>query len=345
MIWHGKPAGGLFVCRTLDEADWKPFTLKDIELLESFADQAVIAIQNARLFRETQTALVRQTASADILRVISESPAETKPVFDAIVTTAIRLLASDMAFVMISDADTYAPVAGATPDGLIGALGPQVLPIDPDRNFPSRALIARSHLHLPDWTAIDLPDHERRIHETFGVNAALYVPMLRGQEIFGLLVFARKERRAFSTDEIALAHSFRDQAVIAIENVRLFRETEAALARQTASANILRVISSSPNDVRPVFEEIVQVAVKLVKCDLANALMRDGEMLCRVAVATPDGLQADNVAITVPIDAGPQSPVAGSAGQPDDACRGLAGDRSAGVRRRRPANPRRPHQL
>ena len=299
MMWEGNGIGVIGVARRA-----RPFADRELQIMQGFADQAVIAIQNARLFRETQTALVRQTASADILRVISESPAETKPVFDAIVTTAIRLLGSDMAFVMISDADTYAPVAGATPDGLIGALGPQVLPIDPDKNFPSRALIARSHLHLPDWTAIDLPDHERRIHETFGVNAALYVPMLRGQEIFGLLVFARKERRAFSTDEIALAHSFRDQAVIAIENVRLFRETEAALARQTASANILRVISESPTDTTPVFEEIVRVAVRLVKCDLANALMRQGEVLRRVAVATPDGLKADNVEIIVPIDAG-----------------------------------------
>ena len=119
MMWEGKGIGVVGVARSA-----RPFTDKELRIMQSFADQAVIAIQNARMFKETQTALVRQTASADILRVISQSPSETKPVFDAIVTTAIGLLASDMAFVMICGADTYSPVAGATPDGLIGALEP-----------------------------------------------------------------------------------------------------------------------------------------------------------------------------------------------------------------------------
>jgi len=293
-------------------ADGRPnaFLSRQIALLETFAAQAVIAINNTRLFREVQArtaeveaALVRQTATADILRVISQSPDETKPVFDAIVTTAVRLLGSDMTFVMLSDADSYAPVAGATPDGPIGALGPERLPIDPAQNFPSRALTSRTHLHLPDWTAIDLPDHERLIHEKFGIVCALYVPMLRGAETFGLLVFARKEQRAYSADEIALAHSFRDQAVIAIENVRLFKETQNALARQTASADILRVISQSPTDVRPVFNQIVLAATRLIACDMAVALIKEGETLSQIAVATQrDGLIEKPNAITVRID-------------------------------------------
>ena len=293
-------------------ADGRPnaFLSRQIALLETFAAQAVIAINNTRLFREVQArtaeveaALVRQTATADILRVISQSPDETKPVFDAIVTTAVGLLGSDMTFVMLSDADSYAPVAGATPDGPIGALGPERLAIDPAQNFPSRALTSRTHLHLPDWTAIDLPDHERLIHEKFGIVCALYVPMLRGAETFGLLVFARKEQRAYSADEIALAHSFRDQAVIAIENVRLFKETQNALARQTASADILRVISQSPTDVRPVFNQIVLAATRLIACDMAVALIKEGETLSQIAVATQrDGLIEKPNAITVRID-------------------------------------------
>ena len=147
MMWEGKGIGVIGVARSA-----RPFTDRELRIMQGFADQAVIAIQNARMFRETQTALVRQTASADILRVISQSPSETKPVFDAIVTTAIGLLASDMAFVMISDADTYSPVAGATPDGLIGALGPQVVPIDPEEELS----VARPHLaHAPAPAGLD----------------------------------------------------------------------------------------------------------------------------------------------------------------------------------------------
>ena len=287
----------------LADAAPRAFSPRQIELLETFAAQAVIAINNARLFSETQTALARQTASADILRVISQSPSETKPVFDAIVTTAIRLLGSDMAFVMISDGQICSPVAAATPGGLIGDLGPEVLPIDPEKNFPSRALTSRKYLHLPDWTAIDLPDHERLIHENFGVNTSLYVPMLRGLETFGLLVFGRKERRAFSSDEIGLAHSFRDQAVIAIENVRLFRETQAALARQTASADVLRVISSSPTDVTPVFEEIALAAIRLWSCERCGVFIKQSdETFGYVAGATRAGVHKLNGVVSYPID-------------------------------------------
>jgi len=166
-IFSGGETWGVIVLGWPDGA--RP-TEAHVDLVRSFADQAAIAIGAATLFREVQArtaeveveeALVRQTASADILRVISQSPDETKPVFDAIVTTAVRLLSSDIALVMISDADSYAPFAGATPDGLIG-LNPQVVPIYPALNFPSRALMSRARLHLPDWTAIHLPDHERK---------------------------------------------------------------------------------------------------------------------------------------------------------------------------------------
>ena len=166
-IFSGGAVWGVIVLGWPDGA--RP-TEAHVDLVRSFADQAAIAIGAATLFREVQArtaeveveeALVRQTASADILRVISQSPDETKPVFDAIVTTAVRLLSSDIALVMISDADSYAPFAGATPDGLTG-LNPQVVPIYPALNFPSRALMSRARLHLPDWTAIHLPDHERK---------------------------------------------------------------------------------------------------------------------------------------------------------------------------------------
>jgi len=277
MMRDGKPVGGLFVTRNLEEADVKPFTARDMELLETFADQAVIAIQNARLFNETQTALIRQTASADILRVISGAQKDVLPVFNTICEAATALLASDLAFVMTSDGKTYSPVAGASPDGIISDLGPQDMPIDPELNFPSRAFQSQSILHLPDWTEIDLPPHEQAIHERYGVNSALYVPLTKAGELLGLLVFARRQKKAYSSPDISLAETFADQAVIAIQNARLFNETQTALSRQTASADVLRAISQSPTDVQPVMETIVSNATQLIKADMAVFHLRHEE--------------------------------------------------------------------
>ncbi|MEL6452645.1 MAG: GAF domain-containing protein [Pseudomonadota bacterium] len=270
----------------------KPFLPEQIDLAESFADQAVIAIQNARLFNDTQSALVRQTASADILRVISGAQTDVLPVFEAICTTATSLLASDLAFVMTSDGKTYSPVAGATPGGILDDLGPQEIPVDPRQNFPSRAIQSQEVLHLPDWTAIDLPPHERAIHEGFGVNSALYIPLMSKGNFLGLLVFARSKKQAYLTEDIALAQSFGDQAVIAIENVRLFNETQTALSRQTASADILRVISQSPEDTAPVFEAIAKAGNELIGAESTAVIIREGDHFRTLAAARTNSLDA-----------------------------------------------------
>src|SRR6266852_504104 len=214
---EGKAVGALVVHRDRPV----PFTDEELALLQSFADQAVIAIENARLFNETKEALERQTATAEILRVISQSPTDVRPVFDAIVLTAVRLIRCDLGFVLRCDGTTYSPAAAAIPEGPMADLGPANLPIDPSVNFPSRAIVDKKMLHLPDWSLIDLPEHERHIHNMFGVNAALYLPLLREGECIGLLALAGKRAGIFGESAIALAESFRDQAVIAIENVRL----------------------------------------------------------------------------------------------------------------------------
>jgi two-component system, NtrC family, sensor kinase len=219
--------------------------------------------QNARLQAELHTAQDRQTATAEILRVIGQSPTDVQPVFDAIVLAAARLLGRDMAFVLRCDGATFWCAAMAGPEGPLPILDPAPVPIDPDANFPSRAIVARKNLHLLDWSVIELPEYEGYIRETYGISSALYLPLLHEDECIGVLGLAGKRAGSLGESEIALAESFRDQALIAIENTRLFNETKEALERQTATSEILKVIASSPSDVQPVFDVIVERAVRL----------------------------------------------------------------------------------
>jgi GAF domain-containing protein/CheY-like chemotaxis protein len=271
---------------TLYRQEVRPFTDKQVALVTSFASQAVIAIENARLLNELrqrtadlQESLARQTATSEILRVISQSPTDVQPVFDSIVATAARLLRCDLVFILLCDAAAISSVAVASPEGLLADRGPANLPMDPSANFPSRAILAKEMLHLPDWSLIELPEHERNIHTTYGVNSALYLPLLRGGDCIGLLVLAGNRPNIFGPGEIAQAESFRDQALIAIENTRLFNETKEALEQQTATSEVLQVISSSPGDLQPVFDAMLANAARLCEAQFGNLLLREGDAL------------------------------------------------------------------
>ena len=269
---------------------------------QTIAQRDAIAAENARLRDELSISQARQSATSDILRVISQSPADVQPVFDAIVQTAVRLLGCDMVAVLRCDGATFSPAAVATPEGYLANRTVTDVPIDPDANFPSRAIVEKKMLHLPDYSRIDLPEHERRIQAITGINSALFLPLLRDDECIGVLALTGKQPRTFGASEIALAESFRDQALVAIENARLFNETQEALAQQTATSDILRVISQSPADVQPVFDAIVQTAVRLLGCDVVAVLRRDGSTFSPAAEATPEGLTANTTARDVPID-------------------------------------------
>ena len=190
---------------TIFRQEVRPFTDKQIELVTNFAAQAVIAIESTRLLSELRELLQQQTATSDILRVISQSPTDVRPVFDRIVLTAARLLRCDLVFVLLCNGATFSHAAVASPEGPRPDLVPGKFPIDPNANFPSRAILDKKMLHLPDWSLIDLPEHELKIHKTFGVNSALFLPLLRGGECIGLLTLVGKRPNIFEAAEIAQA--------------------------------------------------------------------------------------------------------------------------------------------
>ena len=233
--------------------------------------------ENARLARELRAAQDRQAATADILRVISQSPTDVGPVFEAIVLAIARLIRCDRSFVLRCDKTSFWLVASARPEGLLPILEHGKSPIDPNANFPSRAIMDQKTLHLPDWSKIDLPEHERHIHTAYGINAALLLPLLRNGECIGVLSITGKQARIFDESEIALAESFRDQALIAIENTRLFNETQEALERQTATSEVLGLINSSPGDLNTVFEAMVEKARRLCDADSGQLALPVGD--------------------------------------------------------------------
>ena len=174
MVWEDRGIGVIFVGRDFAGA----FSAQDIALLKTFADQAVIAIQNVRLWNETQEALARQTATADILRVISSSPANVQPVFDAIVETAVANLRCDGAAVMLREANTFSVVAAFNARGIANPL-PKGRPIDAGANLISRVILSKQILHLPDWSAIDLPTEEKNQPQLAWIKASLMLPLMR----------------------------------------------------------------------------------------------------------------------------------------------------------------------
>jgi signal transduction histidine kinase len=243
------------------------FSEREIDLVKTFTAQAVIAIQNVRLFNETKEALEQQTATADVLRVISSSPASVQPVFEAILDKATDLCEAQLGVLFLAAGDLWRMVShrGASPEAQ-----------EAYRSFragPStglgRMLRERRPVHIEDLLA-DAATAERdplRVAtiEKLGARTFLAVPLLRDEEVIGAVVIYRKEVRPFGEAQIRLLSTFADQAVIAIENVRLFNETKEALERQTATSDVLRVISSSPTDAHPVFDAIVNSCFALFK--------------------------------------------------------------------------------
>ncbi|MCG6876342.1 MAG: GAF domain-containing protein [Betaproteobacteria bacterium] len=253
---------------------------KQLSILRTFADQAVIAIENVRLFNETKEALERQTATAEILRVISASPTDVQPVFDAIVDSTHRLMSGKSTGLLLRResqfilAGYFGPGMEDLPDEV------RIAPLDRSKNFPSRAILDGEVVHVTDWEGGDVPEHERLVAKAYGIKSGLIVPLLRKGEGIGAIFVTRERPGPYHEKEIALLESFADQAVIAIENVRLFNETKEALEQQTASAEVLQVISGSLSDTKPVFDVILQSCERLFQGrQVAMSFVGDDGML------------------------------------------------------------------
>src|SRR5262245_27441799 len=269
------------------------FSDRQIELLKTFADQAVIAIENVRLFNETKEALEQQTATAEILRVVSSSPTDVQPVYNSIVERAARLCDAEVSLVARLEGDWIhvGAVFGTSVAGTDAVR--RTYPMRPGAaGATARAIRDSAIAHIPDV----LTDQEFTIRDaalTAGFRAVLAVPMLREGRAIGAISIGRAEVGEFSTEQVNLLRTFADQAVIAIENVRLFKElqeknralTQAhaqvseSLEQQTATSEILRVISESPTDVQPVFETIVRNATKLCEGTFSAVFRWDGALL------------------------------------------------------------------
>jgi signal transduction histidine kinase len=295
MLRDGVPIGAITVTRRQPE----PFSGGEIELLQTFADQAVIAIENVRLFNETKEALEQQTATSEILRVIAGSPTDLQPVLDALVANAGRLCqAADTALLLIEGDQLRVAASHGYVDGEgIGFSNPI------HRGWVAgRAIVDARTVHVEDLAsaATDFPLGQQ-IAVQFGHRTALATPLLREGAPIGTLFLRRKQVRPFSYEEITLLQTFADQAVIAIENVRLFRELEArnseltaALDQQTATSDVLRAIAHTQTDAQPVFDTIVRSAARLCDAPVAAVFLTDGRMLYHRANygSSPEALKA-----------------------------------------------------
>jgi GAF domain-containing protein/DNA-binding response OmpR family regulator len=293
-LLHKRAAlGALFIRRT----EVRPFTDQQITLLETFADQAVIALENARLFAELQDRLEEQTATAEILRAIAGSPTDLQPVLEAVAETAARVCGADDAMINRVEGETLPWVAHHGPIPVV----PSILPFD--RGSPSgRAAVDGRAVHVHDiasegddefpWTRANWRRGGQRWH------TMLAVPLLRQDAAVGAITIRREAVKPFTDRQIALLQSFADQAVIAIENARLFselqesnRELTEALEQQTATAQVLEAISRAPTDLQRVLDTIADSAARLCGTERAVIWRVEGDA-CR-PVAGISGLFED----------------------------------------------------
>jgi GAF domain-containing protein len=261
----------------------RPFTEQQIALVRTFADQAAIAIENARLLNELRETLQQQTATADVLRVISSSPGDLKPVFETMLANATRICEAKYGVLFRYDDGSFYPAATLNPPpALADFLQRRGRFLPAAGTALDSAIKTKKVIHIDDDAAREVPTAPARFG---GARSYIAVPMLKENEVVGAIVIYRQEVRPFTEKQVELVTNFAAQAVIAIENTRLLNELRESLQQQTATADVLKVISRSSFDLQAVLEIVVKNAVRLCDANKGFIYRQEGDSY-RVAASS-----------------------------------------------------------
>jgi GAF domain-containing protein len=292
MLKDGELIGAINIYRQ----EVRPFSDKQIALMTNFAAQAVIAIENTRLFNELRQrtddlteSLEQQTATSEVLRIISGSLGQLAPVFDAILVKATELCEASYGTLWLQENDGY---RAAAVHGLPSQFAEQwrrgVLYRPGAEVTLARATRERRPMQVADLRKTPMYINGDPLPvaaaDIAGIRTLVVVPMLKDGEPIGAIAIYRKEVRPFDEKQIELVQNFAAQAVIAIENTRLLNELRESLEQQTATSEVLTVISSSPGELEPVFQAMLESAVRICEASFGNLLLYDGDVFRHVAL-------------------------------------------------------------